>query len=244
MSTVEQTTIPGAEAQPRKRQWSEARRRAELERRRRLMAERADRATLTEAVKPDLDLVADKVVGEAVDNVKAFSVMFLRPFLPYTAVTICGIEAPEGSPEGTPPLVFSRADLAGEALLEQTKRSPRLLRAIDRFNAVFRNMGLMEAVAGTIAAAAVDLEMVAPDAALRVPGPRGPVDLPVLAPVIGDVVQYMAQQEQLAQRLNRETQVAHLEPEPRRSRRREAPEPDGTVPREGQAVIEGGVTQT
>lgn len=172
----------GTEGGESKRRWSPARRAAANARRDRRNAE-----ARIEGEKPDLELVAEQVIGEAVDNMITLA-GFAMPIAPYTAVTIAGVP---GEREGEW-IVRSRALMAGNVLLEHAKRNPRILRVVARFNLMFKNVELVEVVGSVVAAGAVDAKLVPPDATIVLPGG---IEMPVLAPAIGDTIDYIAAQQ-------------------------------------------------
>jgi len=174
-----------------KRTWSPARRAAQSGR----------RSSPADTGRPDAQLVAEEVVGTAVDNLKGAAGMFIIPIAPLTGITICGVPAEGYEPgpadwqEQPKPgewAVPSRADMMGRALLPQVARNPRLLALVDRFNQLFRNVELLEAAASIAAAAAVDAGAVPADASVTLPGG---LQYPILEPVIGDVLEYMRSQQ-------------------------------------------------
>lgn len=177
--TMSEETTP--EERPR-RTWSDARRAAAAEGR----AKRAGRRSA------DLELVAEDVVNEAVSNITAAALMFVVPVAPHVGFTIAGVPHPD-EPQDRPPqrwIVQSRAQIAGQALLEHAQRSPRILAAVHRFNLMFQNVALLEAAGAVVAAVAVDARLAPPDAVILLPGG---LRYPVFAPVIGDTIAYVAE---------------------------------------------------
>ena len=160
------------------------------EQREKIMQARRERAQKNGS-RTDAELIAEDVVGDAVANVITLS-GFLMPIAPYTAVTIAGVPDPEN--EGSM-LVQSRAEMAGRVLLEHAKRNHRVLAAIARFNQLFQSVELVEVVGSVVAAGAVDAHVVEPDATIALPGGA---QVPILAPVIGDTIAYIAAQEDQA----------------------------------------------
>lgn len=235
MTDVE--TPPAAdEKQDGRRTWSAARRQRAIEAQDRRRAESAATGARPQGrrqrVADGVELVAEEVVGEAVANVVTLC-GFVMPFAPYVAVTLAGVPHPE---QENAWLVKSRAEMAGNVLLEHAKRDRRVLAAIDRFNRLFTNVEVVEVVGGVVAAAAVDAHLIEPDASIALPGG---VQMPLLAPVIGDTVAYIAAQQEAAQ--GPAQQGDRREPEWGVARASAA---DGTVRHEGQTVIVGGVEDT
>jgi hypothetical protein len=234
------------------------------EQREKIMQARRERAQKNGS-RTDAELIAEDVVGDAVANVITLS-GFLMPIAPYTAVTIAGVPDPEN--EGSM-LVQSRAEMAGRVLLEHAKRNHRVLAAIARFNQLFQSVELVEVVGSVVAAGAVDAHVVEPDATIALPDGA---QVPILAPVIGDTIAYIAAQEDQARaqgievprRGRRTTPEPDEGPRDRRGmterQRAEAAEsrarlaardaalargePDPTLRREGQTVVAGDVTAT
>jgi len=134
--------------------------------------------------------VADEVVADAVGNVIALAGLIM-PLAPYTAVTVAGV--PDADGQGW--VVKSRADMAGRVLLEHAKRNPRVLAFLARFNLMFRNVELVEVSAALVASVAVDARLVPPDATIALPGGA---QMPILAPAIGDTIEYIASQREAA----------------------------------------------
>lgn len=166
------------------------RRRWTPEQRERIMAGRKrTRGGDAGSAQPDVELIAEDVVSEAVDNVKAIATMFVMPVAPYTGVTLAGVPDPEKKGEW---LVRSRAEMAGAVLLEHAKSNPRMLAIIHRFNLMLKNVALVEVVGSVVASVAVDAHLVEPDAAVVLPGG---VEYPILMPAIGDVIEYVASQQ-------------------------------------------------
>src|SRR5215469_4398496 len=232
-----------------KRTWSAARRAA--------AGRRAATGDMTRGT--DAQLVAEDVIGTAVDNLKGVAGMFVIPVAPITGLTIIGVPA-EGHKPGptdwqeTPApgewAVPSRADMMGRALLPQVARNPRLLAMVDRFNQLFRNVELLEAAASIAAAVAVDAGVVPADATVTLPGG---IHYPVLDPVIGDVLEYMRSQQPEAmavilQRQARRTEsadgVQRPEPpydpgEPTAEQRAEAARRRASLARRNEAMANG-----
>ena len=257
------TSESATDARP-KRTWTPARRAADEARR-----ERRGRAEPS-TTRGDVELIAEEVIGEAVDNIVTLA-GFAMPIAPYTAVTIMGVPEPDTRPEENRWLVRSRAVMAGNILLEHAKRNPRILQAVARFNLLFKNVELVEVVGSVVAAGAVDAKLVPPDATIALPGGA---EMLLLAPAIGDTLEYMALQQgqepqpvlRVEKRADRGAAAdpaagsAELTPEQRAEARRtrdrlkvrdEAisnghpdPGPDPTLRREGQTVIGGGVEDT
>lgn len=240
-----------------KRTWSPARR-AAAEQRRRQRAENR-----IEGLKGDAELIAEDVIGEAVDNMVTLA-GFAMPIAPYTAVTIAGVP---GERDGEW-VVKSRALMAGNVLLEHAKRNPRILQVIARFNAAFKSVELLEVAGSVVAAAAVDAKLVEPDAVVALPGG---LEMPILAPAIGDTIAYIASQQAQpspsgAYRVDKrggptaEASESAEPDEPTAEQRAEFAgikarlaareralangEPDPTLRREGQTVVPGGVEDT
>ena len=241
-----------------RRTWSPARRAAAARR----------RSGETDGQRPDAELIAEEVVGEAVANITTLA-GFIMPLAPYTGITIAGVP---GEKEGEW-IVRSRAEMAGSVLLEHAKRNRRVLAAVARFNLIFKNVEIIEVAGAVIASAAVDAKLVEPNATVKLPGG---VEVPILYPAIGDTIQYIALQQQTevvahpTEKLSREKSVAaggagsggggqeemtaEQKAEARRIRRellrRDAElEAQGiplepTARREGQVVVEGDVTKT
>lgn len=237
-----------------RRTWSPARRAAAAHRR---------RGSDTDGQRPDAELIAEEVIGEAVANITTLA-GFIMPLAPYTGITIAGVP---GEKEGEW-IVRSRAEMAGSVLLEHAKRNRRVLAAVARFNLMFKNVEIIEVAGAVIASAAVDAKLVEPDATVKLPGG---IEAPILYPAIGDTIQYIALQQQTevvahpTAKLTREESVAAGGPgsseemtaeqraEARRIRRnlekRDAELAAGaslpdTARHEGQLVVEGDVTKT
>jgi hypothetical protein len=172
------------EDKPR-RQWTDAQRAAHAARRRRPAPD------LRVADGTDVQQMAEEAVGEAVANVITLS-GFLMPLAPYTAVTLAGVPHPEQAGQW---LVKSRAEMAGEVLLEHAKRNKRVLAAIQRFNLMFKNVELIEVAGAVAASVAVDAKLVPADATIALPGG---IQMPILAPAIGDTIEYIAAQQEAA----------------------------------------------
>ena len=246
-----------------RRTWSPARRAAAARR----------RSGETDGQRPDAELIAEEVVGEAVANITTLA-GFIMPIAPYTGITIAGVP---GEREGEW-IVRSRAEMAGSVLLEHAKRNHRVLAAVARFNLMFKNVEIIEVAGAVIASAAVDAKLVEPDAIVKLPGG---IEAPILYPAIGDTIQYIALQQQTevvahpTEKLTREESLAaggrgqeemttEQRAEARRIRRnleqrdKELEAERGrvvtglaqgvplepTARREGQVVVEGDVTKT
>ena len=138
--------------------------------------------------RPDAELIAEEVVGEAVANITTLA-MWVTPFAPYTGYTIAGVP---GAREGEW-LVRSRAEQAGGVLLEHAKRNRRVLAAVARFNLLFKNVEIIEVAGAVVASVAVDAKLVEPNATVKLPGG---IEAPILYPAIGDTIQYVAYLEQ------------------------------------------------
>jgi len=177
---------PGAQGassdRPRGKPWTPARR-AAAERAR---ADRERRST-PDSARSDVELVAEDQIAEAVANITTLA-NFALPFAPYTAITIAGVPHPEQADTW---LVAPRAQMAGHVLLEHAKRNRRVLAAVARFNLMFKNVELMEVAASVVASVAVDAHVVPADAAIALPGGAA---MPILTPVIGDTIAYIAGQ--------------------------------------------------
>lgn len=258
-------TEEDATHEEQKRTWSPARRAAAENRR------RTRSAAGVKDVRGDAELVAEEVIGEAVDNMITLA-GFAMPIAPHTAVTIAGVPEPDTRPEEGRWLVKSRAVMAGNVLLEHAKRNPRILQVVARFNLMFKNVELLEVAGAVVAAAAVDAKVVEPDAVVALPGG---LEMPILAPVIGDTIAYIAAQQAQAsppayrvdKRPDRGAAASAEgaegdEPrdEPTPAQRAEAArtrarilarenalangQPDPTLRREGQTIVPGGVEDT
>ena len=218
-------------------------------------ARRRKTAASPASSKFDTELIAEDVIAEAVDNMVTLA-GFAMPIAPYTAVTIAGVP---GDVEGGW-VVKSRAAMAGAILLEHAKRNPRILNVVARFNMMFKNVELVEVVGSVIAAGAVDAKLIPPDASIALPGG---LEVPILAPAIGDTIEYIAMQqygpEQAGVVLERGRRSQRDDTELSPAQRRQAAEtrrrlaerdaqigngPDPTLRREGQTVITGGVEDT
>ena len=208
MAETEAATAEGTGSVERpRRQWSEARRAAAQKPR----TGRSQPAGVTDA-----DLIAEDVIGEAVDNITTLA-GYVMPFAPYTAVTLMGVPDPESSDDRQLPwIVKSRAQMAGEILLAHAKTNRRLLAAVARFNLLFKNVELLEVAGSVVAAAAVDAHLVEPDATIALPGG---LELPILAPAIGDTIEFIAAQERAAEAQAR----AEGREVPQRRRRTQSP---------------------
>lgn len=191
-------TTTAEERDTQRRTWSAARR-AAAERARE--EREARRRAPVDLRKRDHELVAEAVVGEAVDNLKGIAALFVMPVAPYTALTITGVPAQGYEPEAgawMEPLqpgrwvVVSRADMIGRALLPQAQRNARLLAVLDRINGALRSVEVLEATAAIAASAAVDARMVEPDLTVQLPGG---IEYPVLSAVIGDTIEFVAAQQ-------------------------------------------------
>jgi hypothetical protein len=158
-------------------EWSPARRAAAAGRRR----------GPVDGQRPDAELIAEEVVGEAVANMTTLA-GFLTPIAPYTGITISGVRDKAGEW-----VVKSRAEMAGSVLLEHAKRNRRVLAAVQRFNLMFKNVELLEVVGSVVASAAVDAKIVEPDASVKLPGGA---EFPILYPAIGDTIEFIASQQQ------------------------------------------------
>jgi hypothetical protein len=158
--------------------WSPARRAAAAARRR----------GPTDGQRPDAELIAEEVIGEAVANMTTLA-GFLTPIAPYTGITIAGVP---GEKPGEW-IVRSRAEMAGSVLLEHAKRNRRVLAAVQRFNLMFKNVELLEVVGSVVASAAVDAKIVEPDASVKLPSGA---EFPILYPAIGDTIEFIARQQE------------------------------------------------
>lgn len=250
-----------------KRTWTPAQREAQMKAR---AAAAARRRGDPDVSRSDAELVAEDVIAEAVDNITVLA-GYAMPIAPYTAITIAGVPDPEQ--EGGW-LVRSRAQMAGNVLLEHAKRNPRILAVVARFNLMFKNVELLEVAGSVVAAAAVDAKMVEPTATVKLPGE---IEFPILYPAIGDTIEYIAGQEALARG---DVEGARVAPGPRpaadvegpaqrdtlgrdvptpeqlaqaratRERLRQRDEaranghPEPTTPRQGQTIVPGDVTKT
>jgi hypothetical protein len=224
---------------PRKpRQWSQARRDADAKRR------------AGGRLKGDADLVAEDVVGEAVDHLITVAGIFIVPVAPHVGLTIAGVPHPDAPAklnalESTPQdwLVQCRAAMAGRALLEHARRNTRVLALVGRFNALFRNVELLEVAGALAASVAVDAHLAPADAVAVLPGGAR---YPIFQPVIGDVIDFIASQrppEPLApERVDKRARNSHAAGAWSGDGAAATEEP--TLRREGQAVIEGGVQDT
>jgi hypothetical protein len=225
----------GPEDRPKEsRRWSEARRKRFLER----AANRKTGGRAPGGEAPERELIAEEVVGDAVANMITVA-GYAMPFVPYVAVTVAGVPHPDEAENKEPTrwVVQSRARMAGDILLEHAKRDVRILRAVDRFNRLFTNVEAVEIVAAVGAASMVDAKLIDPHATIKLPGG---LEMPILAPVIGDTIDYM---DQALGQLEEVPQQG-----PRLERTSEQASPDGeagaTTARQGQTVIEGDVTKT
>lgn len=238
-----------------RRTWSPARRAAAAHRR---------RHGETDGQRPDAELIAEEVVGEAVANITTLA-GYIMPIAPYTGITVMGVP---GEKEGEW-IVRSRAEMAGSVLLEHAKRNRRVLAAVARFNLMFKNVEIIEVAGAVVASAAVDAKLVEPDATIKLPGG---IEAPILYPAIGDTIQYIALRQQTevvahpTEKLTRQESVAaggggssdELTSEQRAEARKVRRELErrnaeleaqgvplaATARREGQTVVEGDVTKT
>jgi hypothetical protein len=176
-------TVDGPKRGPSKgSEWSPARRAAAAGRRR----------GPVDGQRPDAELIAEEVIGEAVANMTTLA-GFLTPIAPYTGITIAGVPG-KNDENGNPTwIVKSRAEMAGSVLLEHAKRNRRVLAAVQRFNLMFKNVELLEVVGSVVASAAVDAKIVEPDASVKLPGGA---EFPILYPAIGDTIEFIASQQE------------------------------------------------
>jgi hypothetical protein len=168
------------------------------------------------------DLVVAEVIGKTVANLQVMG-GYLSIVLPHVGVAISGV--PGEKPED-PPVVRSRAIMAGRLLEQWAKRDERVLKALDRFNALFETSEVVELAAGLGAAVAVDLGAVPADLAIEIGPFVGEQAIMPVRAVIGDVLAYVE--------LVRQEQSAELT---------RPVVPDGRAS-DGAAVIHGGVEST
>lgn len=167
------------------------------------------------------ELVVETVVGKAVGNLQVLG-GYLAVVLPHTGIAIAGVP---GEREGDPPVVASRAMMAGSVLAKWAQRDARVLQAMDRFNKLFETSEVVELAAGIGAAVAVDVGAVPADLAIDVGPFQGANAIRPVHAVIGDVVDYVAA-------------VRQAETEARAQRA-----PDG-VAQDGAAIVTGGMEET
>lgn len=90
----------------------------------------------------------DKAVGTMIG---LGSIMAGAGILPYTGLTIAGVQDKSGAW-----VVRSRAVIAGGVLFEHAKRDARVLEAVIRFNRIFEGSALVDVAGSLVAAVAVD----------------------------------------------------------------------------------------
>jgi hypothetical protein len=183
------------------------------------------------------DLVVDEVVGKAVANLQVLG-GFMAMVLPHTGLAIAGVPHPDSVPNpdtgrarnpDAPPIVQSRAIMAGHVLEQWAKRDERVLKAMARFNALFETSEVVEVAAGVGAALAVDLGIVDAHMSVEVGPFTGDAAIRPVQAVIGDVIAYVdAAREQQAQA---------------EAQRKERAAPDGVAP-DGAEIVAGGVEGT
>jgi hypothetical protein len=171
------------------------------------------------------DLVVDEVIGATVANLQTIG-GYLSMIMPHAGIAIMGVP---GERESDPPIVRSRAIMAGGVLRKWAAQDPRVLQAAHRFNQLFEGSEVVEVAAGLAAAVAVDVGLVDPHLAVEVGPFQGAHAIRPVSAVIGDVVDYVD-----ALRLSMADEMVAA---------RQAPSPDGRAP-DGAEVHLGGVTDT
>ena len=233
-----------AESRPRRR-WSPAQRAAHAKRRKLIDGARADlgkdgRTPRSAPATASVDLVAKEVIDTAVANVKGLC-LYLAPFAPYAAITLMGAQDESGAE-----LVRSRAEMAGRVLLRQAENDPRIVRAVARFNRLFESVEAVEVIGAVGASVAVDAKLVDPHLRIR----YGPVEFPILEPVIGDTIAFIDAQKEAQGVMPTPERVEPVPREESTAARGPYPGQHGTavasasVRREGQMVVPGGVEDT
>lgn len=168
------------------------------------------------------EVVVAEVIGKTVANLQVIG-GYVSIVLPHTGLTLAGVP---GEREGDPPIVQSRAIIAGRVLEKWAMRDERVLKALDRFNALFETSEVVELAAGLAAAVAVDVGAVPADLAIEIGPFVGAQAIQPVRAVIGDVIGYVE--------LVRQEQSAELT---------RPVVPDGRAS-DGAAVIHGGVEST
>lgn len=171
------------------------------------------------------DLVAEAVIGKAVANLQVIG-GYLSIVLPHTGLAIAGVP---GEQPDDPPVVQSRAVLAGRVLEQWARRDERVLRALDRFNALFETSEAIELGASLGAAVAVDVGVVDPQLSIEVGPFQGERAIQPVRAVIGDVVDYVG--------------AIREEEERQQATQQRRPPPDGRAP-DGAEVVSGGMEGT
>jgi hypothetical protein len=133
------------------------------------------------------DLLVEEVVGKTVANLQVVG-GYLSIVLPHTGLAIAGVP---GERPGDPPIVQSRAVLAGTVLGQWARRDDRVLQALARFNRLFETSEVVELAVGLSAAVAVDVGAVPADLAVEVGPFVGDRAIQPVRAVIGDVVDYV-----------------------------------------------------
>lgn len=190
------------------------------------------RAAAKPAEPAPADLVVEVVVGKTVANLQVLG-GYLSIVLPHTGLAIAGVPHPDSVPDErgrvrnpeAPPIVQSRALLAGRVLDQWARKDPRVLAAMNRFNQIFEISEVLELAAGVGAAVAVDVGAIPADLAIEVGPFAGANAIRPVHAVIGDVVDYVAE-------MRAQAEGAQL---------RDAP--NGRAP-DGAEVVEGGVEDT
>lgn len=166
------------------------------------------------------EAVVAEVIGKTVANLQVLG-GYLSMVLPHTGIAIAGVP---GEREGDPPIVQSRAAVAGNVLELWAKRDARVLAALGRFNQLFETSAVVELAAGIGAAVAVDLGAVPADLAVEIGPFAGENAIQPVRAVIGDVIDFVGAMRQ---------QAGAARPA----------QPNGVAP-DGAEVIEGGVEDT
>lgn len=183
------------------------------------------REPVREAVVAASDLVVEAVVGKTVANLQVIG-GYVSIIFPHTGLAIAGVP---GERESDPPIVQSRAIIAGRVLAKWAQRDERVLKALDRFNALFETSEAVELAAGIGAAVAVDVGLVDPHLAVEVGPFTGDRAIQPVRAVIGDVVDYV---DGLRQEAERQQAAAQ-----------QRPSPDGIAP-DGAEIVSGGMEDT
>lgn len=170
-------------------------------------------------------LNADDVVDLAVENLRNDGAILAATIAPHLGVAIHGVES-ERKGEW---IVKSRAVMAGNLIRERARQNPRLVQLLIVFNRLHETPEGLILAASLPAAIALDSGRVTPDSVLEVELFGRPVKLQPMRLVLGDVIDYVAQ----------ETGAAASQGE----RFPQSPaNPNGTPA--PAAVVEGGVTNT
>lgn len=169
---------------------------------------------------------ARTIVNKAVANTQGVGALLAAiPFTAHLGMTIAGYVDPETKEVR----VRSRAAIAGDILLgnlasastpDEIQRATQIVELLRRYNMIFEGGDLANLGASLAVAVAVDARMIPPDFGVKL----GPVEIPLVAMTIGDVVA----------ELDRQGLYDQPEPGP--------PPPSYTV--EDVEGIDGGVTAT